>query len=84
MEREPRSTLLTAQPRRNVMTEYPEFELIADILETADSKTVTRSDTLCLITTSNGTVETHEEATVYAKDLDIFFVSRWWTILQWC
>ena len=35
-------------------------------------KTVTKSDTPCLITTANGTVETNEEATVYIKDSDVF------------
>ena len=45
-------------------------------LTPGDLKTVTNSDTLCLIVTANGTVESNDEATVHIKDLDIFLCVR--------
>ena len=37
-----------------------------------ESKTVTNSDTVCLIVAANGEVKTDEVATVYIKDSDTF------------
>ena len=39
-------------------------------------KTVTKSDTLCLILTACGTVETDEDAMVHSKDLDKYLCAK--------
>ena len=41
-------------------------------LNDADSDTLTTSRSPTTVTTANGEVQTHEEATVYVKELDIF------------
>ena len=43
------------------------------IINKNEFKTVTKSDTHCLLMTASGTVETRVEATVYIKDSDIYF-----------
>ena len=44
------------------------------VLNSAELETVTRSPTTVI--TANGEVQTHEEATVYAKELDIFLTMK--------
>ena len=41
-------------------------------LNSAEWETVTTSRSLTTVITANGEVQTHEEATVYVKELDIF------------
>ena len=45
-------------------------------LAPGELKAVTKSNTICLIMTANGTDEINEKATVYIKDLDIFCGER--------
>ena len=42
----------------------------------AELETVTRSRSPMTVTTANGEVQTHEEATVYVKELDIFLTMK--------
>ena len=41
-------------------------------LNSAELETLTRSRSPTTVITANGEVQTHEEATVYVKELDIF------------
>ena len=41
-------------------------------LSNAEMDTLTKSCSPTIVITANGEVQTHEEATVYVKDLDIF------------
>ena len=41
-------------------------------LSNAEMDTLTKSCSLTIVITANGEVQTHEEATVYVKELDIF------------
>ena len=41
-------------------------------LNSAEMDTLTKSCSPTIVITANGEVQTHEEATVYVKELDIF------------
>ena len=43
-------------------------------LNDAEMDTLTKSCSPTTVITANGEVQTHEEATVYVKELDIFFL----------
>ena len=45
-------------------------------LNSAELETVTTSKSPTTVTTANGEVQTHEEATVYVKELDIFLTMK--------
>ena len=45
-------------------------------LNSAEMDTLTESRSLTIVTTANGEVQTHEEATVYVKELDIFLTMK--------
>ena len=45
-------------------------------LNPADLETVTKSCSPTIVITANGEVQTHEEATVYVKELDIFLTMK--------
>ena len=45
-------------------------------LSDAEMDTLTKSCSLAIVITANGEVQTHEEATVYVKELDIFFIMK--------
>ena len=45
-------------------------------LSDADMDTLTKSRSLTTVITANGEVQTHEEATVYVKELDIFLTMK--------
>ena len=45
-------------------------------LNDADMDTLTKSCSPTIVITSNGEVQTHEEATVYVKELGIFFTVK--------
>ena len=42
----------------------------------AELETLTTSRSLTTVTTANGEVQTHEEATVYVKELDMFLTMK--------
>ena len=45
-------------------------------LNSAETDTLTTSGSPTTVITANGEVQTHEEATVYVKELDIFLTMR--------
>ena len=45
-------------------------------LSDAEMDTLTKSCSPTIVITANGEVQTHEEATVYVKELDIFFTMK--------
>ena len=45
-------------------------------LSDAEMDTLTKSCSLTIVKTANGEVQTHEEATVYVKELDIFLTMK--------
>ena len=45
-------------------------------LNDAEIDTLTKSCSLAIVITANGVVQTHEEATVYVKELDIFLTMK--------
>ena len=45
-------------------------------LNSADMDTLTKSCSSTIVITANGEVQTHEEATVYVKELDIFLTMK--------
>ena len=45
-------------------------------LNSAEMDTLTKSCSLTIVITANGEVQTHEEATVYVKELDIFLTTK--------
>ena len=45
-------------------------------LISAEMDTLTKSCSLTIVITANGEVQTHEEATVYVKELDIFLTMK--------
>ena len=45
-------------------------------LNDAEMGTLTKSCSLTMVITANGEVQTHEEATVYVKELDIFLTMK--------
>ena len=45
-------------------------------LSDAEMDTLTKSCSPTIVITANGEVQTHEEATVYAKELDIFLTMK--------
>ena len=45
-------------------------------LNSAEMDTLTKSCSPTIVITANGEVQTHEEATVYVKELDIFFAMK--------
>ena len=45
-------------------------------LNSAEMVTLTKSCSLMTVITTNGEVQTHEEATVYVKELDIFLTMK--------
>ena len=45
-------------------------------LNSAEMDTLTKSCSLTIVKTANGEVQTHEEATVYVKELDIFLTMK--------
>ena len=45
-------------------------------LSEAEMETLTKSCSLTIVITANGEVQTHEEATVYVKELDIFLTMK--------
>ena len=45
-------------------------------LRDAEMDTLTKSCSPTIVTTANGEVQTHEEATVYVKELDIFLTMK--------
>ena len=45
-------------------------------LSNAEMDTLTKSCSLAIVITANGEVQTHEEATVYVKELDIFLTMK--------
>ena len=45
-------------------------------LNDAEMDTLTKSCSLTIVITANGEVQTHEEATVYVKELDIFLTLK--------
>ena len=51
-------------------------------LNSAEMDTLTKSCSPTIVITANGEVQTHEEATVYVKELDIFLSSK--TRQQYC
>ena len=51
-------------------------------LNSAELETVTRSRSPMTVFTANGEVQTHEEATVYVKELDIFLTMKLLRIRQ--
>ena len=50
--------------------------IIKQDLNDAGMDTLTRSCSPTTVTTANGEVQTHEEATVYVKELDIFLTMK--------
>ena len=46
-----------------------------DLIDT-EIDTLTKSCSPTIVITANGEVQTHEEATVYVKELDIFFTMK--------
>ena len=45
-------------------------------LSNVEMDTLTKSCSLTIVRTANGEVQTHEEATVYVKELDIFLTKK--------
>ena len=45
-------------------------------LRLAEMDTLTKSCSPTIVTTANGEVQTHEEASVYVKELDIFLTMK--------
>ena len=45
-------------------------------LDSAEMDTLTKSCSPAIVITANGEVQTHEEATVYVKELDIFLTMK--------
>ena len=45
-------------------------------LSDAEMDTLTKSCSFTIVITANGEVQTHEEAIVYVKELDIFLTSK--------
>ena len=45
-------------------------------LSDAEMDTLTKSCSLTIVITANGEVQTHEEATVYVKEFDIFLTMK--------
>ena len=45
-------------------------------LSDAEMDTLTKSCSLTIVITANGEVQTHEEAIVYVKELDIFLTMK--------
>ena len=45
-------------------------------LNSAETDTLTKSCSPTIVTAANGEVQTHEEATVYVKELDIFLTMK--------
>ena len=45
-------------------------------LSDAEMDTLTKSCSPTIVITANGEVQTHEEATVYVKELDIFLIMK--------
>ena len=45
-------------------------------LSDAEMDTLTKSCSPTIVTTANGEVQTHEEATVYVKELGIFLIMK--------
>ena len=45
-------------------------------LNSAEMDTLTKSRSPTIVITANGEVHTHEEATVYVKELDIFLTMK--------
>ena len=46
------------------------------VLSDAEMDTLTKSCSLTIVITANGEVQTHEEETVYVKELDIFLTMK--------
>ena len=53
-------------------------------LNDAEMNTLTKSCSPTVVITANGEVETHEEATVYVKELDIFLTMKVLEYQQYC
>ena len=47
-----------------------------NVLNSSEMETLTKSCSPTMVITANGEVQTHEEATVYAKELDIFLLMK--------
>ena len=72
-------------PASNLKLEEPEFVVDSGAsmhmiskrdLNSAEMDTLTTSRSPTTVTTANGEVQTHEEATVYVKELDVFLTMK--------
>ena len=72
----PASTLKPEEQEFVVDSGAPMHMISRKDLYSAEMDTLTKSCSPTIVTTANGEVQTHEEATVYVKELDIFLTMK--------